>query len=273
MKKIKFATTKLFAFFVMIILFILVACSNSSTPSSSEATPPSDSSLESNLNIITLEEISNRAVEYYPNKVSFQFIRQDRITDEANQDGYVNQECYLFDVIFEGKKVSGVAVGVEDGSVWILDMNAENLWLSESFMGLTQSADSEVTKREPFVELIDRGNNGDEAYLYFACLDTIPELSNQNEGSVRWNEKGKTLTIGAVKATGSVTGAMDGPSVKAVVTWKDRTPELVSVEHQPAPTFSHPSQVLLSGEIMSIETDRLIEIAEYYRDLIFEEAR
>lgn len=264
MKKIKFTTTKLLIFVMVLALFTLAACSNNTTPSSSATTSPSDS------NIITLEEISSKAAGYYPDEVSFQFVRQDRITDEANQDGFVDQECYLFDVIFEGKKISGIAVGVEDSSIWILDMNADNLWLSESFMGLPRSVDSEVIKREPVVEFIDRGENGGEAYLYFAHLDAIPELSNQNEGSVRWNETEKTLTIGAVKATGSVTGAIDGPSVQAVVTWKDGEPELVSVEYEPAPTFSHPSQVLLSGETMNIETGRLIEIAEYFRALMRE---
>lgn len=255
--------------FIVLALLTFSSCRSSSVPHSSTQQPSTDFSVEPTAEI-TLEEVSSRAAGYYPEQVSFKFVGQDKITDESSQGGFAEQECYLFDVTYEGKKVSGVAVGIEDASVWILDMNADNLWLSEGFMGLPQSAQPETTKRDPVIELAGMGENGDEPFFYFARLDTIPEFSNQNEGSIRWKEAEKTLTIGAVKATGSVTGAIDGPSVKAVISWKNGEPEIVSVEYEPAPTFSHPSQVLLSGEVMNIEADRLIEIGEYFKDLVQE---
>lgn len=219
---------------------------------------------------VTLEEVSSRAAGYYPDEVSFQFVRQDQITDVTDQDGYVNQECYLFDVIYEEKKVSGVAVGVEDGSIWILDMLAENLWLNEKFMGLPPSGEEEKAKPTPVIDLTDWNASSGTVSLFFACIDTIPEFSDRNEGSAQWDEKEKTLSISAVKNTGSVTGAMDGPWIELVVTWKDGEPEVVSVEYRPAPAFSHPSQVLFSGEVMDIEEGRLIEIAEHFRALMLE---
>ncbi len=250
---------------VVIILFTFAACSEGGVDNGEELSP-----LDSNVGNLALEEVSSRAVGYYPGEVSFQFVGQDKITDESNQDGFVDQECYLFDVIHESEKVSGVAVGTKDGSVWILDMYSEDLWLSESFMGLTESTGAAIARREPVFDLADWGESQSKTSMYFANIDTIPELTHLNEGSVQWDEEKKTLTLGATKGTGSVTGTMDGPHVEAVITWKSGGPELISVEYEPAPIFSHPTQVLASGEIMNIETDRLIEIGEYFRVLVQE---
>ena len=215
---------------------------------------------------VSQEEALGKAVKYYPEDVSFQYVRQDKITDESNRDGFVDQDCYIFDVIYNEKHISRVAVGVEDASIWFLDMNDGNLWLSESFMGLPKNNNTEAVPREPVIDT-SHENNG-TVNLYFANLDTIPELSDRNEGGALWDEKEKSLRISAVKVTGSVTGAPDGPSFTVIVSWADGEPVVESIEYQPAPTYSQPGQVLLSGETMSIETDRLIEIAEYFRGLI-----
>ena len=254
MKKTIF-TIPLLLIFLTITMLVFIACSDNAD----------DDKLNSET--VILEEILEKIAQYYPDQANFQFIGQDKITDESNQDGFVSQECYLFDVIYENKKVSGVAVGIEDSSIWFLDMDFEKLWLSESFMGLPSSAVI-VPKGEPVIDLMSYGDNNSPVNLYFAKLNTIPEFSDQNEGSAQWNEKEKTLRISAVKGTGSVTGAVDGPLVDAVITWKNGIPELVSVDYKPAPIFSHPEQVIFSGEVMDIEEDRLIEIAEYFKDLI-----
>lgn len=269
----KHMSKKIIAFSTALVLLTLAACTSNTDDTKSASLNSANSSYESSQSIISLEDVSERASLYYPEEVSFQYVGQDKIIDQANPDEFVNQECYLFDVIFEDKKISGVAVGVEDSSIWILDMNEDNIWLSESFMGLPQSASNEDSKSEPYLDISFDDNNEDVVSLYFANLDTVPEISNKNEGSAQWNEKEKTLTIRAVKATGSQTGTVDGPTVSAVITWENENPELVSVDFQPAPIFSHPSQVIFSGEIMSIEEDRLIEIAEYFRALIDEKAK
>lgn len=254
MKKTAFTITMLLIF-LTITMLVFVACS--------------DNAVDDKLNSETIisEEILEKIAQYYPDEVNFQFTGQEKITDESDQDGFVSQECYLFDVIYENKKVSGVAVGIEDSSIWFLDMASENLWFSEGFMGSPRSAVI-VPKEEPVLDFMGYRNDNSPVNLYFAKLNTIPEFSNQNEGSVQWNEKENTLRIRAVKGTGSVTGAVDGPLVDAVITWKNGIPELVSVDYEPAPIFSHPEQVIFSGEVMDIEEDRLIEIAEYFKDLI-----
>lgn len=255
MKKTAFTITMLLIFSAITML-VFVACSYNAFND------------KLNSETVISEEILEKIAQYYPDEVNFQFIGQKKITDESNQDGFVSQECYLFDVIYENKKVSGVAVGIEDSSIWFLDMDFEKLWLSESFMGLHENTDKTIIKREPIIELLNYERNKDIIDLYFARLNTVSEFSNQNEGSVQWNEKEKTLRVSAVKGTGSVTGAVDGPFVDAVFTWKNGIPELNSVDYKPAPIFSHPEQVIFSGEVMDIEEDRLIEIAEYFKDLI-----
>ncbi|GAB1476880.1 hypothetical protein MASR2M70_17160 [Bacillota bacterium] len=254
MKKTAFTITMLLIFLTTTLL-VFVACS--------------DNAVNDKINSeIVSEEMLKKIAQYYPSEVNFQFIGQEKITDESNQDGFVGQECFLFDVIYENKKKSGVAVGIEDSSIWFLDMDSENLWLSENFMGLHENTDKTIIKSGPIIELLNYERNKDIIDLYFARLNTVPEFSNHNEGSVQWNEKEKTLRISAVKGTGSVTGAVDGPLVDAVITWKNGIPELVSVDYEPAPIFSHPEQVIFSGDVMDIEEDRLIEIAEYFKDLI-----
>jgi hypothetical protein len=218
-----------------------------------------------------IEDIAGRVVAYYPEGVSFEYLRRDRIADETNPDGFVEQECYLFNVLYEGETVSGVAVGTEDGKVWFKDMYG-SFWLSESFMGLPPDAETaarENAARTPFVEIMSRDENG--ASMYFALIDAIPELSGRNEGTAYWDETTQTLTVSAVKNTGSVSGTADGPTVSMVVTWANGEPELVSVEYEPAPIFSQPSQVLSSGEVMEIPEERLIEIAVYLLKKMFEE--
>jgi len=155
---------------------------------------------------VTREEALAKAVKYYPEEVSFQYAGQGMITDESDQEGFVDQECHIFDVIYGDKRISGVAVGVQDGGIWFRDMNDDILWLSESFMGLPGEKNAKAAPREPVIE-INRNETTGAADLYFAHLDTIPELSCRNEGSVSWNEKEKILRIWAVKVTGSVTGA------------------------------------------------------------------
>ncbi len=255
---------------IVFAMLVIVACSFTQSPENNLESRLSNPDLEPYPYSITLEEISERATGYYPDHVSFQFICIGKISDEVNQQGFVNQQCYIFDVIHEGKKVSGVAVGVDDGSIWIYDMVYGSLWLSEGFMGLTNSGKANVLLTEPVIELTNQSNDGNKSFFYFARLNTIPELSTNNEGSITWNENEKTLTLSAIKGTGSVTGALDGPYIGAVFTWKKGKPELINVEYEPAPTFSHPSQILLSGEIMNIEEGRLLEIAEYFKSIVDE---
>ncbi len=216
---------------------------------------------------ITQEHALNKAIGYYPDGVDFQYSRQDKITDESNQEGFVDQDCYIYDVIYNGKRVSSVAVGTEDGSLWFLDMNAGDLWLSEGFMGLPKQDGAKAAPGEPVVDVSNNKITA-EVNLYFANLDTIPELSGRNEGGATWDEKKMALRVSAVKVTGSVTGAPDGPSFTAIFSWINGKPEVKSVEYHPAPVYSHPSQVIFSGETMNIETDRLIEIAEYFKGLM-----
>ena len=252
-----------------IVLLATLVMATLSIGCSQDLVEPKDQAIVKENEKANIEDALNRAVSYYPDGVEFHFVRQDRmeqelITGPLFQDAVIKQDFHIYDVIFEERKVSGVAIGVEDSSIWIYDMNFGNSWHYERFMGLPQNLNLELEPavREPVIEMLSWG-------LYFMHIDTIPELSNVNEGDAVWNEAEQTLTLRATRVTGAGgTGVPDGPSFRAVVSWVSGEPELVSVEFRPAPFFNHPQQVLFSGETMYIGEDRLIEIAEYIRLLM-----
>lgn len=243
-----------------IFIFCLTACGQTV---SDNITQESSISIADQIN---KDDAQSKAASYYPEGVQFCYTGQDSIYDEDNQQNFVEQPCHIFEVAYNDRIVSGAAVGIYDGSIWFKDMNADNLWLSKGFMGYTdEDSDMELSDpdREPFIELINGSNT-----LYFAHIRDISELSNQNEGTAIWAQESQSIVIKAVKVTGSVTGAPDGPAFHLEVKWIDDIPQVESIEYFPAPSYSRPSQVLLSGEMISIENDRLIEIAEYFRELI-----
>ena len=276
--EMKATTSRALVYIMALALLMLAACADEFAPSSSvpEPVPPLrvESAPSSDTGTVTIEDVAKQVIEFYPGGVAFQYVRQDKISDEEHQDGFVQQECYIFDVNYDGNKVSGVAVGIEDGSIWIKDMLNDTLWLSEEFMGLPRSfaeTENSAGLMPPVIELTEqRGPNADTVGLYIAHLNTVPEFGNRCEGYAGWNESEQTITISATKVTGTVTGSPDGPGVKAAISWADGVPEVLSKEFTPAPTYSQPSQVLLSGETLAIADDRLIEIAEYFKDIILD---
>lgn len=222
-------------------------------------------------NAVSQSEALDIATAYYPEKVSLQYQETGEITDESNQDGFVNQACYLFDVFYEDKIVSSVAIGTKDGSVWFRDMGDDRLWLSAAFMGYPLDESNKSVVTEPFINILSRNEDKGTTTLYFADLDTVPELSSQNEGNVFWDEQNQTITISAMKITGSVTGAPDGPSLSFSVRWVENEPILERAEFSPAPIYSRPNQVIYSEEEWTIESERLLEIATYFRELVMQE--
>jgi hypothetical protein len=269
---------KVFALLLAVALaFSLAACSNSDEPSSSvqaqnEPTPAVSVAAVS----VKIEDVASRIIPYYPDGVEFEYTQQNEITglgyqEQSESNNYVQRECYLFDVTHEGEKVSGVAVGTVDGSIWIWHMTNE-MWLSERVMGLHHysHADEPRQKQDTVTNITSHNLSTGGINLYFAYLDTIPELTAWNIGSVFWYETEQRIEITATKNTGSASGTPDGPTFILIVSWASGEPEIISIEFKPAPVYSQPSQVLLSGETISIEPDRLIEIAEYFKALLLE---
>lgn len=254
-------------------LILFFSACGSNTNAKSQSSPDNAKARESN---VTQQEAHDKAIAYYPEGVALEYARQDKICDETHQDTPLPQKCYIFDVTYNGKYVSGAAVGTEDGNIWFRHMplylsGMDDLWLSAPFMGLSNDAappKNQVSRqREPIIEIVNRDEDGITP-LYFAYLTAIPELSDENEGSAIWNEKEQSLQVKATKSTGTVTGAIDGPSFDLCVNWVDGEPVLKGIAYGPAPAFSSPSQVLFSGEVLDIEPDRLLEIAQYFRTLI-----
>ncbi|WRS26553.1 hypothetical protein U6B65_09375 [Oscillospiraceae bacterium MB08-C2-2] len=208
----------------------------------------------------------DKSISYYPPEVSLSFSGQKTIaTDEKD---FLSPECYTFDVNYQGKIVSKIAVDILDSSIWILDMSYNSgLWLSENSMELIEYASIAHSEPELYTKLTHSENT---TSLYFACLDTIPEFSNRNEGTAIWNKASQSLHISVTKATGTGTGAVDGPSVQMTVSWAEGSPIIESVRFDPAPIYSQPSQVLFSGETLAIEKARLIEIAKYFKSFLLE---
>lgn len=212
-----------------------------------------------------------KAVGYYPAGVRFQLDRLERIpedrliTGQQNKDAYAQQDFFVYDIFHEDRKVSGVAIGADDGSIWIYNMGDGDSWFYDEFIvSPPPDADMMEQMKTPYLKPFNNGYS-------FGRLDTIPEFSVVNEGYAFWSEDEKTIRMGIIKVTGTNTGTSSGPGVMAVVTWVDEKPELTSVEYLPAPVYSNPSQVLYSGEVVHIEADRLIEIATYFRAMILDE--
>lgn len=211
---------------------------------------------------ITQKEAKSKALLYYPDGVALTFEKMGDI--EGNN-------CYIFEVYNGDLLVARVGVQADGQTAWFYDMYSgeEEYWVNESLFDFADNSEEEPPVPDPYFEY-QPGPGAEDGFLYFANVQDIPELLERNEGSVIWTEETQTLQVNVTKATGTMTGAVDGPRLKLTAIWAEGKPTLENVEFEPAPMYLNPRLVLLSNEVMEIDDARLLEIATYFYDFLKE---
>jgi ABC-type oligopeptide transport system substrate-binding subunit len=113
--------------------------------------------------------------------------------------------------------------------------------------------------------------NFQDRSMYIAGLKVFKEFGKSNEGSVSISTDGSTLTFNITKATGTVTGAVDGPYVyfKMDLT----TNKITDKKFEPAPNYDELGKeefIEHSREIIQLTDERMVEIGEYFKEMIME---
>lgn len=107
--------------------------------------------------------------------------------------------------------------------------------------------------------------------LYLANIRFIPEFSDKNEGGVGFNGATGQIWLSVTKGTGTMTGAMDGPSVK--LEYDTASGTILSKEFFPAPMYPDPALADKAGEVLDISDARLAEIALLFKEIILSGAK
>ncbi|MCG8542303.1 MAG: hypothetical protein MJA82_20575 [Clostridia bacterium] len=107
--------------------------------------------------------------------------------------------------------------------------------------------------------------------MYIAGLKVFEEFGTSNEGFVSISTDENVLTFGIIKATGSVTGAVDGPSVYFKMDLD--TNKVTDKEFEPAPNYAElgiTEFIKHSKEVIELTDERMVEIGKYFDRLIQE---
>lgn len=108
-----------------------------------------------------------------------------------------------------------------------------------------------------------------EKFLYIARLKTFEEFGTENEGFVLLYPSENILNFRITKATGTITGAVDGPFISFDLNLNTNT--ILSKELIPAPdyeAYERPEFAEHSNEIIEITDERMIEIGNYFYELM-----
>ncbi|MGD9679444.1 MAG: hypothetical protein AB7V16_13975 [Vulcanibacillus sp.] len=141
----------------------------------------------------------------------------------------------------------------------------------------SESSFEDRTLRKSDYELVDGeiadffSYNYKDRSMYIAGLKIFDEFSTSNEGSVSINTNENILIFSMTKATGSVTGALDGPHVYFKIDLS--TNEIIDKQFTPAPNYAELGKteyIQHSEEVIELSDERMIEIGVYFRDLILE---
>lgn len=111
--------------------------------------------------------------------------------------------------------------------------------------------------------------NYKEGSMYIAGLKAFQEFGKSNEGSVKIDKEENYLTFVITKSTGTVNGAVDGPSVyfKMDLTTKD----IIDKKLEPAPNYEELGIAEFaenSEEVIKVTDERMVEIGEYFINII-----
>ncbi len=118
-----------------------------------------------------------------------------------------------------------------------------------------------VNKEGQYIELFQ----DEELSIYFANIKGIPEFSERNEGSSRYEPRDERISFSVIKATGTVTGAVDGPYVFAEIDMLKK--QVIKKEFDAAPDYDNPKYKEFSGEVLEISNKRLVEIANFFYEI------
>lgn len=135
----------------------------------------------------------------------------------------------------------------------------------------------EVTSYKENYEVIDSKTAALLSYdyknrsMYIAGLKVFEEFGTSNEGSVSIRTDENALTFRLTKATGSVSGTVDGPFVyyKMDLT----TNEIIEKRFEPAPNYAElgiAEFIEHSEEVIELPDERMVEIGVYFKELIME---
>lgn len=133
---------------------------------------------------------------------------------------------------------------------------------------LSEKSDYEVTDSE-IADVISYSYQ--HRSMYIAGLKVFEEFGTSNEGSISIRTDENVLTFGMTKATGSVTGALDGPLVYFEMDLE--TNDVMNKKFKPAPNYAELGKTEFiehSEEVINLTDERMAEIGEYFRDLILE---
>lgn len=107
--------------------------------------------------------------------------------------------------------------------------------------------------------------------MYIAGLKVVEEFGTSNEATVSIKTDENVLTLDITKATGSVTGVLDGPNVSFKMDLA--TNKIISKKFEPAPNYKELGITEFaehSEEIIELTDERMIEIGQHFKELIIE---
>ncbi len=110
--------------------------------------------------------------------------------------------------------------------------------------------------------------------MYIAGLKVFKEFSTEefgfiNEGNVEIIKDENAMEFSMTTATGTTTGALDGPYVYFKMDFE--TNEIIDKEFKPAPDYADwgkPEFIKHSEEVIELTDERMVEIGMYFKGLI-----
>jgi len=116
--------------------------------------------------------------------------------------------------------------------------------------------------------------NYQDRSMYIAGLKIFKEFSTEefgfsNEGNIKIIKDESALEFQITTATGTTTGALDGPYVYFKMNLD--TNEIIDKEFRPAPNYADwgkPEFIKHSEEVIELTDERMAEIGKYFKELI-----
>lgn len=143
---------------------------------------------------------------------------------------------------------------------------------SESAIKEPQKKNNYEIKDSDVAEIISY--NYQDRSMYIAGLKVFKEFSTEefgfsNEGNVRIIKDESAIEFQITTATGTITGALDGPNVYFRMNLD--TNEIIDKEFRPAPNYADLGKsefIKHSEEVIELTDERMAEIGIYFKELI-----